>query len=161
MNYADLLPSYFLGILEGKAENTFGRFSRDELNALHNAIHHNMLNSRIFSLSVFSNEDSLDIVIWSLVASDRPSRSDVCEKIKGTAKSKVEGNMAFADRCLQTSLIIVLALNGISQQMELTASGPLRATKFFFTLSIALSGMAVFPSLITGVTSTGSQFIGT
>ncbi len=41
-----------------------------------------------------------------------------------------------------------------------TARGPFRATKFFLTLSMALSGIAVLPSLRIGVTSTGSHSIG-
>lgn len=41
-----------------------------------------------------------------------------------------------------------------------TARGPLRATKFFFTLAMASSGMTVFPSFKVGVTSTGSHLIG-
>lgn len=41
-----------------------------------------------------------------------------------------------------------------------TARGPLRATLFFSMLVIAASGMAVLPSLMIGVTSTGSQEIG-
>lgn len=43
---------------------------------------------------------------------------------------------------------------------NLTARGPLRATKFFFTELIAASGIVVFPSLRIGVTSTDSHSIG-
>lgn len=42
-----------------------------------------------------------------------------------------------------------------------TASGPLRATKFFLTLSMAASGITVRPPLRMGVTSTGSHLMGT
>ena len=41
-----------------------------------------------------------------------------------------------------------------------TAKGPLSATKFFLTLSIAPSGITVLPPFSWGVTSTGSHFIG-
>jgi len=41
-----------------------------------------------------------------------------------------------------------------------TARGPLRATKFFCTELIAVSGIVVFPSLRIGVTSTDSHSIG-
>lgn len=40
------------------------------------------------------------------------------------------------------------------------ARGPLRATVLLRTLWIATSGMAVLPSLMTGVTSTSSHSIG-
>lgn len=41
-----------------------------------------------------------------------------------------------------------------------TARGPLRATRFFLTEVIALSGIAVLPSLMIGVTSTDSHSMG-
>jgi hypothetical protein len=41
-----------------------------------------------------------------------------------------------------------------------TASGPFSATRFFFTLSIASSGITVRPSFSCGVTSTGSHSMG-
>ena len=41
-----------------------------------------------------------------------------------------------------------------------TAKGPLSATKFVLTLSMALSGMTVLPSFNWGVTSTDSHLIG-
>ena len=44
--------------------------------------------------------------------------------------------------------------------LERTARGPLRATKFLWTLSIALSGITVLPLFNTGVTSTDSHSIG-
>lgn len=43
---------------------------------------------------------------------------------------------------------------------KLTAKGPLRATKFFLTEFMAMSGIAVLPSLRIGVTSTSSHSIG-
>ena len=49
---------------------------------------------------------------------------------------------------------------GFSRGELHTARGPLSATKFFFTESMALSGMTVRPSLSWGVTSTDSHFIG-
>lgn len=41
-----------------------------------------------------------------------------------------------------------------------TARGPLRATRFFLTEVIALSGIAVLPSFMIGVTSTDSHSMG-
>lgn len=97
MHDADLLPAYLLGILEGKAENTFRCFPGNELNALHNAIYHNMLNAGVFALSVLADKDSLDVIVWGLVTGNRPTRTDIGEKVESTSESKVEGNMAFAD----------------------------------------------------------------
>ena len=53
------------------------------------------------------------------------------------------------------------ASHSLRQPLEFfTARGPLSATKFVLTLSMALSGMTVLPSFNWGVTSTDSHLIG-
>lgn len=49
----------------------------------------------------------------------------------------------------------------IKNEDRRTARGPLSATKFFLTLSMAASGITVRPSFSMGVTSTGSHLMGT
>ena len=64
---------------------------------------------------------------------------------------------------LPTGVWTRLASDGVfegCQTRRPTAKGPFKATKFFLTLSIALSGMTVFPSFNVGVTSTASHSIG-
>lgn len=59
-----------------------------------------MFNAGIFSLSVFSDKDSVDIVVGCFVTSNRLARSDVGKEVECAAQRKVQGNMPFADRRL-------------------------------------------------------------
>ena len=75
--------------------------------------------------------------------------------------------MAFANGCLVGKTHVSLECGREGKEDERcvergrTARGPLRAMKFFLTLSIAPSGITVRPSLSIGVTSTGSHLMGT
>lgn len=63
-----------------------------------------MFNTRVFALSILSNEYSVDIVIGSLVARNGSAWSDVGEKVEGTTQSQVEGDMTFPDGRLRKSV---------------------------------------------------------
>lgn len=88
-----------------------------------------MLNSRIFTLGIFSNSDNVNIVIKRFVACERSTRSYICIQIEFSAKnhdinltmpytpitnifdlgdslpdSKIERTMTFADRCRKRTL---------------------------------------------------------
>lgn len=56
-----------------------------------------VLDTRILSLSVLTNEHSVDIVIGSLETLDGDARSDVGEQVEGSAKSQVERDVPLAD----------------------------------------------------------------
>lgn len=56
-----------------------------------------VFNAGIFSFSVFTNQDSVDIVIGSFEALDGDTWTDVGEKIKSATQGQVEGNVAFAN----------------------------------------------------------------
>ena len=56
-----------------------------------------MLDTRILPFSVFTNEDSVDVVVWSLKALNRDTGPDVGEKIESPSKSQIQGDMAFAN----------------------------------------------------------------
>ena len=49
-----------------------------------------MLNARIFSLRIFPDKDSVNVVVSGLEPLDRDARSDVGEKIESATKSQVE-----------------------------------------------------------------------
>lgn len=52
---ADLLLARRLGMLESEAQDTLGSFASDELNALHNTVNNNVLNSGVFTLGVLTD----------------------------------------------------------------------------------------------------------
>ena len=59
-----------------------------------------MFNSTVFSFGVLPDQNSVDVVIGSLVAGDRNTGTDVSKKVECTAKSEIERDMAFSDRSL-------------------------------------------------------------
>lgn len=115
----DTLPATALSIVEGITRNTLGRLPGDELDGLYDTVDdlttqnpsntrpmfskhateatHLMLNTRVFSLSVFTDEDGVDIVVWSLEALDGDARTNVGKQVEGTTKRQVQRNVALAD----------------------------------------------------------------
>lgn len=114
-----------------------------------------MLNSRIFSLSVLSDQNRIDVIVRSFVAGNGAAGSDIGKEVKGSAEGQVQRYMAFTNWSL-----VVLAARRISATRELTASGPFKATLFRLMLSIVSGRIEVLPSISCGVTSTGSHLIG-
>lgn len=56
-----------------------------------------MLNARVLSLSVLTDEDSVDIVIGRLEALNGQARADVREQVEGPAQRQVKGNVTLAN----------------------------------------------------------------
>lgn len=56
-----------------------------------------MLNSRVFSLSVLADKDSVHVVVWSLEASDGYTRTNVGEEIKSSPQGQIQGDMSFSN----------------------------------------------------------------
>lgn len=97
---ANLLAANGLSVLEGESEDTLGSLTGDELDALDNTINNNVLNARVFTLGVLSDEDSIDVVVGSLVASDRAAGAQVSEEVECSAEGKVKRDVALANRSL-------------------------------------------------------------
>lgn len=98
---SDLGTSDGLGLLEGKSEHTLRRLTGDELDGLNHTVNNDVLNARVFTLSVFSDQNSVDIVVRGLETSDRSARSQVGEEVESSAKSEVEGDVALANGSLE------------------------------------------------------------
>jgi hypothetical protein len=60
-----------------------------------------MFDTRVFSFSVFSDQNSINVVVRGLVSSDRAAGSDVGEEVECSAEGQVEGDMALANWCLK------------------------------------------------------------
>ena len=56
-----------------------------------------MLNTRVFTLRIFTNQDGVDVVIRSLVALDGNTRANVGEEVEGASKSQIQGDMALTN----------------------------------------------------------------
>lgn len=154
----DLLLVDRLRILEGKAQDALRSRTGDQLDTLNNTVDNNVLDTGVFTLGVLTDQDGVDVVVGRLVAGNGSAGTDVGEKVESTAQSQVQRDVTLANRSLRFYLSSrIVNCRGITEH---TARGPFSATKFFFTLAIASSGMAVLPSLRIGVTSTGSHLIG-
>ncbi len=77
--------------------HTLARFPSNELDGLDYAINNLMLDTRVFALSVLSNEDGVDIIIGGFVALDGCAGSNIRKEVEGTTEGQVEGYMAFAN----------------------------------------------------------------
>lgn len=86
---ADLGSANVLGILESVSADTLAGLSCDQLDALHDAINNDVLNAGVLALSVLSDQDSVDIVVWGLVACNGTARAYVGKEVECAAESKV------------------------------------------------------------------------
>jgi hypothetical protein len=101
---ADLLPANVAGVLEGVSQDALRGLAGDKLDALHDAVNHDVLNARVLSLSVLADEDRVDIVVGCLVTGDRSAGTDVGEEVEGPAEGEVEGDVTLANRRCEGAL---------------------------------------------------------
>ena len=99
---ADLLAANGAGMLEGESQDPLTGSAGDELDTLNNTIDDHVLNAGVLALGVLTDQDGIDIIVWGLVSSDRPAGAEVGEEVEGAAEGKVEGDVALADRSLET-----------------------------------------------------------
>ena len=97
---ADLLAADGLGVLEGIAQDALTGLAGDELDGLDDAVDDDMLDARVFTLGVFSDQDGVDAVVGGLEASDGAAGTQVGEEVEGTAEGEVQGDVALADGSL-------------------------------------------------------------
>jgi len=101
---ADLLPANVAGVLEGVSQHALRGLAGDELDALHDAVNHNVLDARVFALSVLSYQDGIDVIVGCLVAGDGSAWSDVRKEVEGSAQRQVERDVTFANWCCERAL---------------------------------------------------------
>jgi hypothetical protein len=113
---ADLALANAVGILECKTENSLRSLPGDQLDALHDTIDDNMLNSTVFALGVLTDQDGVHVVVRSLVAGDRLAGTQVGEEVEGSAQSQVQRNVTLANRSGQGTLEgNVVTLNAVNR----------------------------------------------
>lgn len=105
-----------LCLLEGKSEDAFRGIASDELDGLDNSVDNDVLDAGIFALGVFSDQNSVDVVVRGFETSDRSAWSQVGEEVKGSAKSEVERHVALSNGGLRSKLLDML-LNAHNQRV--------------------------------------------
>jgi hypothetical protein len=98
---ANLVLANLLGVLEGVTEDALGSLAGDELDGLDNTVDNDVLDARVFSLGVLTDEDSVDTVVGGLVTLDGLARTDVGEEVEGTTESQVERDVTLANGSLK------------------------------------------------------------
>ena len=98
---ANLVQANLLGVLEGEAQDTLRGSASDELDGLDNTVDNDVLDARVFTLGVLTDEDSVDTIVGGLVALDRLARTDVGEEVEGTTESQVERDVTLANGGLE------------------------------------------------------------
>lgn len=102
---ADLVLANLLGVLEGVTEDTLGSLAGNELDGLDDTIDNDVLDARVFSLGVLTDENSVDTVVGGLVALDGLARTDVGEEVEGTTESQVERDVTLANGGLERGVL--------------------------------------------------------
>ena len=97
---ADLLLVDRAGVLEREAQHSLGSLLGDKLDALHHTVHDHVLNPGILALGVLTDQDSVDIIVGSLVASDGSTRANVGEEVESATEGQVEGDVTLANGSL-------------------------------------------------------------
>ena len=135
-----------------------------------------VLNTRVLSLSVLTNENRVHVIVRSLEPLDGHTWTDICEEVECPAESQVEGDVALANYAVIQQLVPWLRVTGTYSAWPAdlhevvryilfrdcgSCNLPFKATVFFLTELIAASGITVFPPLRIGVTLTSSHSIGT
>lgn len=104
MDNNDLSLANRAGIFKSVSEDALGSLLCDELNGLDDTRDNDVLDTRVLTLRVLTDEDSVDAVVGGLVTKDRLARTDVSEKIESSSKGQVEGNVTFTDRSSKRAL---------------------------------------------------------
>ena len=97
---AHLALARLLGVLEGEAQHPLRRLARDQLDRLHHAVDHHVLDARVLALGVLADQNRVDVRVRRLVPRDRFARPHVGEQVEGPTQGEVEGDVTFADGCL-------------------------------------------------------------
>jgi hypothetical protein len=114
----DLQLANVLGVLEGETKNTLTGVPGDKLDALDDTVDNGVLDTRVFTLGVLTDEDSVDVVVWGLVTSDRSAWSDVGEEVESSAESQVERDVTLTNWGLNGQLLFLYSFEGLNSQQE-------------------------------------------
>lgn len=92
------------GVLECVADHAFASRTSDEFDGLHNAVDDDVLNARVFTLCVFTDEDGIYVVVGSLVADNGAAGTQVGKEVECAAQGEVERDVALANRSRERAL---------------------------------------------------------
>lgn len=113
-----------LGVLEGVSDDLLRSRLGDQLDRLDHTWHNSVLNTRVLTLGVLSDQHGVNIVVRGLVTDNGLTWSDVGEQVEGSSQGQVHGGVTLTDwssqRTLQGHQVSVDGVNGILWQGGLT-----------------------------------------
>lgn len=114
---AHLLAANIACVLEGVAEDALGGLAGDELDALHDTVHNDVLDAGVLALGVLTDQDSVDVIVRGLEADDAPAGTHVGEEVEGTAEGQVERDVTLSngrsERALESDVVALHARDGL------------------------------------------------
>jgi hypothetical protein len=121
---SDAVTTNLLGVGESITSDTLRSILGNQLDGLNNAINDFVLNTRVFTLSVFTDKNGVNVLIRGFVTNNRAARTNVGIEVESTTKSQVERNVTFANgggkRSLQSDGVLADRLNGAIRNSGLT-----------------------------------------
>lgn len=133
----------------------------NELDRLHNTVDDLVLDTRVLSLRILSNDDRVDIVVRRLESDDGPTRTNIGEERECSSQSEIERDVSLSnwERRVRSDR----PGRGVFRVKDIlgVARGPLSATVFFLIDTMAFSGIEEAPLMMIGVTSTSWKSMGT
>jgi hypothetical protein len=124
VNGSDAVTANLLGIGESITSNTLRSLLGDQLDGLNNTINDFVLDTRVFTLSVFTDKDSIDILVRGLVANNGAARTNIGIEVEGTTQSQVERNVTLTNgggkRTLQSNSVLTDRLNSAIRDSSLS-----------------------------------------
>lgn len=98
---SDLLAVIGKGKSKSELGDTLGLGAGDDLQRLNNTLNRLVLKARVFTLGVLTDQDSVDVVVGGLVASNGAAGTDVGKEVEGTTESKIKRDVTLSDRSLK------------------------------------------------------------
>ena len=97
MHGSDALTAMRLGVVERVTSDAFRGVPSDQLDGLDDTINNFVLDTRVLSLGVLTDEDSVDVVVWGLESLDGDTWTNVGKEVEGSAERQVQGDVALSN----------------------------------------------------------------
>lgn len=113
---SDVGTAASLGVLESITSYALGSLVGDKLDRLYDTRLYLVLNTRVFTLGIFSNQNTVDVLVWSLEAFNRLAWSNVGVETECPSQGQVERDVTFSDgsseRTLQSDGVLLDRFDG-------------------------------------------------
>ena len=118
MDNKNLLLVDGLGVFKSVSENSGTGRLGDKLDGLNDTRDNDVFNTRVLTLSVFTDKNSVNTLVRSLETNNGLAWSDVGEKVESSSKSQVKRDVTLTDggskRTLKSDKVLLDGVNSIT-----------------------------------------------